>query len=85
MCSDPCSKSPNQMPWFTDWRRYDTPTVIRKHGREFLERFWRKAPVDYVPDKTVEPLATIHGGNPQHGEAAICLRVELHLARSTPS
>jgi hypothetical protein len=24
----------------TDWHRYETPAVVRKHGRQFLERIW---------------------------------------------
>ena len=31
----------NRSPCHTDWRRYDTPTVLRRHGRGFLERFWK--------------------------------------------
>lgn len=31
----------NRMPCHTDWRRYDSPTVLRRHGRGFLERSWR--------------------------------------------
>jgi hypothetical protein len=33
-------KSPNQLPLHTDWDRYETPAVVRKHGRQFLERIW---------------------------------------------
>ena len=32
------AKSPNRLPIHNDWQRYDSPTVFRKHGREFLER-----------------------------------------------
>ena len=31
----------NRSPCDTDWRRYDTPTVLRRHGRGFLERTWK--------------------------------------------
>lgn len=33
-------KSPNRLPLHTDWSRYDSPAVVRKHGREYLERLW---------------------------------------------
>jgi hypothetical protein len=31
----------NRSPYDTDWRRYDSPTVIRRQGRGFLERSWK--------------------------------------------
>ncbi len=31
----------NRSPCSTDWRRYDSPTVLRRHGRDFLERTWK--------------------------------------------
>ena len=34
------TKSANQVPLHTDWHRYETPAVVRKHGRQFLERTW---------------------------------------------
>ena len=34
------SKSANQIPHHTDWKRYETPAAVRKHGRQFLERLW---------------------------------------------
>ena len=34
------TKSANQVPLHTDWKRYETPAVVRKHGRQFLERTW---------------------------------------------
>jgi hypothetical protein len=40
MNHDTLTKSPNQVPLHTDWARYETPAVVRKHGRQFLERFW---------------------------------------------
>jgi hypothetical protein len=33
-------KPPNQLPLHTDWARYEAPAVVRKHGRQFLERLW---------------------------------------------
>ena len=34
-------QSLNRVPCHTDWQRYDSPTVLRRHGRGFLERLWR--------------------------------------------
>ena len=34
-------QSLNRLPCHTDWRRYDSPTVLRRHGRSFLERSWK--------------------------------------------
>ncbi|MFA5920795.1 MAG: hypothetical protein WC856_05835 [Methylococcaceae bacterium] len=35
------NQSPNRIPCHTDWHRYDSPTVLRRHGRGFLERSWK--------------------------------------------
>ena len=40
MKEDNITKSANQIPYHTDWKRYETPAVVRKHGRQFLERIW---------------------------------------------
>ena len=34
-------QSSNRIPCHTDWHRYDSPTVLRRHGRDFLERSWK--------------------------------------------
>ena len=34
------NQSSNRIPSHTDWQRYDSPTVLRRHGRSFLERTW---------------------------------------------
>ena len=34
-------QSSNRIPCHTDWHRYDSPTVLRRHGRSFLERSWK--------------------------------------------
>ena len=31
-------QSSNRLPIHTDWQRYDSPTVLRRHGLGFLER-----------------------------------------------
>jgi hypothetical protein len=40
MKEDTITKSANQVPLHTDWQRYETPAVVRKHGRQYLERIW---------------------------------------------
>ena len=30
-----------RIPCHIDWHRYDSPTVLRRHGRGFLERSWK--------------------------------------------
>jgi hypothetical protein len=42
----------NRIPCHTDWQRYDSPTVIRRHGRSFLERAWK-------PEGTVKNTAKL--------------------------
>jgi len=37
----PSDQSLNRIPCYTDWHRYESPTVIRRHGRGFLERIWK--------------------------------------------
>jgi hypothetical protein len=80
-------KSENRLPCFTDWHRYDTPTVLRKHGREYLERFWRdsesRPPQRLTP--VVEHLATLQGGEIIQNGEPMSLRVELHLTRRVAS
>jgi hypothetical protein len=34
------TKSANRLPLPTYWEGYETPAVVRKHGRQFLERLW---------------------------------------------
>jgi hypothetical protein len=31
----------NPSPHYTHWQLYDSPTVFRRQGRGFLERFWK--------------------------------------------
>ena len=35
----------NSCPCYTDWWRYDSPTVLRRQGRGFLEQFWKPDPL----------------------------------------
>jgi hypothetical protein len=34
----------SSMPIYTDWQRYDCPTVLRRQGRDFRERNWHAVP-----------------------------------------
>lgn len=80
-------KSENRLPCCTDWHRYDTPTVLRKHGREYLERFWRDG--ESRPTRTLKPvvehLATLQGGEMIQNGEPMSLTVELHLTRRATS
>jgi hypothetical protein len=49
MYGHPEAQSRNPLPWSQDWHRYDAPAVIRKHGREFLERLWRESQPPALP------------------------------------
>ena len=55
MKSENYEKSNNQLPLSTDWHRYDCPTVLRHHGPEYLERFWRDG-MTHRPKESVSPL-----------------------------
>jgi len=56
----------NRSPCHTDWRRYDIPTVLRRHGRGFLERYWKPDPLSqeqYALSKPeLETLVESYGG-----------------------
>ena len=83
MYSQEFDQSHNQMPWSIDWHRYDTPTVLRKHGREYMERFWRSKSSRRVKETTgsIEHLATLDGGILMFSGEPMRLRVDLHLSR----
>ena len=76
-------QSHNPLPWSSDWHRYDTPTVLRKHGREYLERFWRKGHSNPQSARwsSTEHLATLDGGPLMISGEILNLRVQLHLSR----
>jgi len=54
----------NRLPYHTDWQRYDSPTVLRRHGREFLERTWGQGkatiPVCALPYSPLSSSALDH-------------------------
>ncbi|NBS15828.1 MAG: hypothetical protein EBT06_04005 [Gammaproteobacteria bacterium] len=83
MHSKEFEKSHNQLPWSSDWHRYDTPTVLRKHGRGYMERFWRndRAKCHTARSGSAEHLATLDGGTLMIAGEPLHLRVELHLSR----
>ena len=65
----------NWSPCCTDWRRYDSPTVLRRLGRDFLERSWTpgctvKNPATLSPTE-VHRLVANYGG--------LCLTATDHL------
>jgi len=57
----------NRSPFHTGWRRYDTPTVLRRQGRGFLERSWKPDPLSqeqYALSKPeLETLVESYGGD----------------------
>ena len=86
MHNDPLAKSANQLPWFNDWSRYDTPAVFRKHGREYMERLWRDTQGEQALEpRRIEPLATLQAGHLESGSGPVSIRVELHLERRVRS
>ncbi|WP_082877620.1 hypothetical protein [Methylomonas koyamae] len=48
-------QSLNRLPCHTDWQRYDSPTVLRRHGRGFLERLWRPQSIGPDPQSLSQP------------------------------
>ena len=62
------TKSPNQLPHHEDWSRYDSPTVVRRHGREFLERTWKNSlrprPAVAPSKAELREIVCAHGGEP---------------------
>ena len=52
----------NCSPCCTDWRRYDSPTVLRRQGRGFLERSWKPDPLNQEPYALSKPELEISGG-----------------------
>lgn len=59
-------QSSNRIPCHTDWHRYDSPTVLRRHGRSFLERCLNPGHSVHetsVPNRTeLQSLVESYGG-----------------------
>ena len=66
MNKDNITKSANQVPLHADWHRYETPAVVRKHGRQFLERIWMNMEGE-SPDAAISRIAKRFGA--QVGES----------------
>ena len=55
------NKSPNLLPPHTEWQRYESPAVLRKHGREYLERLWSPATGEKSLEAAIDRLARNFG------------------------
>lgn len=62
MKEDNITKSANQVPLHADWHRYETPAVVRKHGRQFLERIWMNMEGEN-PDAAISRIAKRFGAH----------------------
>ena len=63
----------NPSPHYTNWQLYDSPTVLRRQGRGFLERFWKPDQLNPLNQEQyplskqeLETLVTSYGGVCQH-------------------
>ena len=63
----------NPSPHYTNWRLYDSPTILRRQGRGFLERTWKPDqpnPLNQEQYKLSKPeletLVTSYGGICRH-------------------
>ena len=63
----------NPSPHYTNWQLYDSPTILRRQGRGFLERFWKLDQLNplnqeqYTLSKLeLETLVTSYGGVCRH-------------------
>ncbi|WP_340124194.1 hypothetical protein [Methylobacter svalbardensis] len=55
----------NPHPCYTDWWRFDSPTVLRRQGRGFLERSWKLDPLQELhalSKSELEILVASYGG-----------------------
>ena len=66
------NKSANQVPLHTDWHRYETPAVVRKHGRQFLERIWMHMEGEN-PDAAISRIAKRFGAHVGESEGMTLL------------
>jgi len=76
----------NRSPFHTDWRRYDSPTVLRRQGRGFLERTWKPDPLNqeqYALSKPeLETLVESYGGHClPSADQTVLLFADYHWAR----
>jgi hypothetical protein len=69
-------KSPNLLPSHTDWQRYESPAVLRKHGREYLERFWAPSHGETALESALERMAKAFGAGIHASDDTILLCFE---------
>ena len=76
----------NRSPCHTDWRRYDSPTVLRRHGRGFLERTWKPEQLNQeqhaLSSPELETLVASYGGSCRpSAEQTVLVFADYHWAR----
>ena len=76
----------NPSPCHTDWRHYDSPTVLRRQGRGFLERSWKPDQCSQeqhaLSKPELETLAASYGGVCQpSADQILLLFADYHWAR----
>ena len=79
-------QSSNRLPCHTDWHRYDSPTVLRRHGRSFLERCLNPGHSVHeipVPSPTeLQSLVESYGGlYLTHADQILLVFADYHWAR----
>jgi len=70
------NKSPNLLPPHTEWQRYESPTVLRKHGREYLERFWAPSTGENALESAIDRMARRFGAGLHASDDTILLSFE---------
>ena len=45
----------NPSPHYSNWRLYDSPTILRRQGRGFLERTWKSGQLNPLNPHNQEP------------------------------
>ena len=79
----------NPSPHYTNWQLYDSPTLLRRQGRGFLERAWKPDQLNplnqepYTLSKLeLETLVTSYGGVCRHlADQMLLIFDDTHRAR----
>ena len=79
----------NPSPHYSNWRLYDSPTILRRQGRSFLERTWKPDqpnPLNQEPytlsKLKLETLAISYGGVCRHlSDQILLIFDDTHRAR----
>ena len=79
----------NPSPHYTNWQLYDSPTLLRRQGRGFLERTWKSDQLNplnqeqYTLSKLeLETLVTSYGGVCRHlSDQMLLIFDDTHRAR----